>query len=657
MKSRLLLLVPTVLVLALVALGCRSMLAESGESSSTGAASSTTAASNANTAGGYFVDGSNDVDGGGPPPTPTEEEAEGEATQSHFRAIQLDPNFEDTAGPKFLKAADMDGDGLLDAVSGHNQSQAVQLHLQRRDENGAISFKTVNLGGTMPVTVIGGIDIADMDQDGALDIVVLVKHTGITAMCLTGDPNEDMFTGLIMILFSPGPDGDITDGDQWMQVRLQDSHPTYNHRWGAAVESGRAKDYPENGGYTSIAVGDIDQDGFPDIVATSNVPERDCGSELNAVEVWFNPGLGAAIHNATLPQVRDGTHIDIETEGPAALNTRNDLDFWYPIWVMGEMPLTLAGLNGDVDPILNDAGELVDPATGLVTIIDVAQVKGCALSDVDDDGDLDIVTVWGDAISQNVRWHRNPLVEQGADALVQGIMFDTNGLNADTNGVAVTFGQSIATLATTWERRPIGSVDGNVGAVVIADMDNDGYDDVFVRDGDSNVAMWFRRPTTDDSIDPEFPPDSSGAGNDGTPVPDRFNFPWQVYAIDAYDKYIPNGIAAGDLTGDGLTDVTVAVGGALYWYDHTKVESGSPFDEWGRDFVLDDTKLNGTTDDPTDLDFADDGTLINNLLVVDIDADGVNDILATFDRRVEGGLHDDTIIWFRNTLFDDASAE
>ena len=43
---------------------------------------------------------------------------------------------------------------------------------------------------------------------------------------------------------------------------------------------------------------------------------------------------------------------------------------------------------------------------------------------------------------------------------------------------------------------------------------------------------------------------------------------------------------------------------------------------------------------------------MNNLLIVDIDDDGVNDIVATLDRRVNSGLADDAIIWFRNTLFD-----
>lgn len=657
MKARLPLLFVMLLSVAVVVMGCRSFLADSGstDASATDATATDTSGSGGD---GFFVDGSHDIVGGGPPPTPDETQNTGEKTQSHFRAIQLDPTFEDTAGPKFLAAADMNGDGLLDVVSGHNQSQALQLHLQQRDANGAISFRTVNLAGNMPVTIIAGVKIADIDQDGGMDIVMLVKHTGITALCLDGEPNEDMFTGMIVILFSPYPDGDLTDGEQWMQVRLQDSHPAFNHRWGAQVAGDRAKDFPEDGGYTSLAVGDLDNDGFPDIVATSNVPERECGTQLNTVEVWYNPGNDPSPRNPAISKARDGLHVDIATEGPPSLTTRDDLDFWYPVFVLGVFPITVPGMAGDLDPILDNSGAVVDPVTGLVTIVDIATIKACALLDVDDDGDLDIVTGWADAISQNVRWHRNPLMEQGPDALVQGLFINTNGEAADTNGVSTPFDESIAVLSTTWERRPIGAVDGNVGALTIGDMDNDGFPDVFVRDAESNTALWFRRPTLDDGIDPQFPPDNPDtATGDNTPTPDRFDFPWQVFAMDAYDQFRPNGIATGDLTNDGQTDAVVAVGGALFWYDHTTTESNSPLDQWGRDFVLDDTKLNGTTDDPTDIDFANDGTLINQMLVVDLDGDGVNDILATFDRRVNGGLTDDTIVWFRNTLFDDTTGE
>ncbi|RME37572.1 MAG: hypothetical protein D6788_09155, partial [Planctomycetota bacterium] len=77
--------------------------------------------------GGAPIEGSDNVD------LPAEE------TRSFFTAFQVDPTAEDTAGPKFVVAADIDQDGLLDLVSAWNQSQPVQLHLQRRDAAGNIS--------------------------------------------------------------------------------------------------------------------------------------------------------------------------------------------------------------------------------------------------------------------------------------------------------------------------------------------------------------------------------------------------------------------------------------------------------------------------------------------------------------------------------------
>ena len=50
----------------------------------------------------------------------------------------------------------------------------------------------------------------------------------------------------------------------------------------------------------------------------------------------------------------------------------------------------------------------------------------------------------------------------------------------------------------------------------------------------------------------------------------------------------------------------------------------------------------------------DDGTIINDLTIVDLDGDGFGDILGTLDRRVASGLADDALIWFRNTLGDQA---
>ena len=44
------------------------------------------------------------------------------------------------------------------------------------------------------------------------------------------------------------------------------------------------------------------------------------------------------------------------------------------------------------------------------------------------------------------------------------------------------------------------------------------------------------------------------------------------------------------------------------------------------------------------------GTQVNALLVVDLDADGANDVIATFDRSGLSGLTNDALVWFRNRL-------
>jgi hypothetical protein len=89
----------------------------------------------------------------------------GEATRSFFKSFQIDPELEDSAGPKFVVAADIDQDGLMDLVSGWNQSQPIQVHLQRRSANDTISFRTITVAGTSPVGVIAGVEVGRINDD------------------------------------------------------------------------------------------------------------------------------------------------------------------------------------------------------------------------------------------------------------------------------------------------------------------------------------------------------------------------------------------------------------------------------------------------------------------------------------------------------------
>ena len=80
-----------------------------------------------------------------------------EETRSFFTAFQIDPVEEDSAGPKFVAAGDVDQDGLTDLVSAWNQSQPIQLHLQRRDPAGNISLRAITLAGTTPIAIVAGL--------------------------------------------------------------------------------------------------------------------------------------------------------------------------------------------------------------------------------------------------------------------------------------------------------------------------------------------------------------------------------------------------------------------------------------------------------------------------------------------------------------------
>jgi len=206
-----------------------------------------------------------------------------------------------------------------------------------------------------------------------------------------------------------------------------------------------------------------------------------------------------------------------------------------------------------------------------------------------------------------------------------------------------------------WEdrERPIGQVDTDADIIAVGDLDGDNFDDVLVRSTNGQVVQWFRRPNSL-TVQPEFPP------ND--PVPDRFNFPWPVFTLTEFENQEPEAIAIGDITGDGLNEVMVAVEGSVLWFDGTQ---GTVFDPWAPSTIIQDTTGEddgtlaggGPTSTPpgsgVGVTEVDTSTHVNALLVVDLDADGKNDVVGTLDRRSDSGLSDDRLVWYRNTRSDD----
>ena len=291
-------------------------------------------------------------------------------TRSTFSAIQIDPRSEDSAGPQFVVAEDLNEDGLLDLVSAWNQSQPVQLHLQHRTIAGEVSFETITLAGSVPAVAVAGLAVTDFDQDTHLDIAVLLKETLLAdPECIDSEMPDEGLSGLILLYLGPNDPNQANQALAWEEIEVSASF---------LQGTGDALSGPETGGFTSMAVGDVDGDGDMDIVVAWNSA---CGDEGATDVVWFANGGAAAVHNR--------------------------------VWGVTRIP----------DPF--PKGEAV---------------KDVALGDIDRDGDLDIVATFPYAPAMNVRWYRNPTVDVPDDVHISDGSWQTGTIaqiatGADTIGL------------------------------------------------------------------------------------------------------------------------------------------------------------------------------------------------------------------------------
>ena len=231
-------------------------------------------------------------------------------------------------------------------------------------------------------------------------------------------------------------------------------------------------------------------------------------------------------------------------------------------------------------------------------------VKDVGLGDIDRDGDLDIVATFPDAAAMNIRWYRNPAVDVPDDFHI-------------SDG--------------SWQTGTVAQIATGADTVELADIDLDGIIDVVVRSTNGRLLQWLKGPP----------------GPTTSPVR---SIPWQVYSLAEFVDRTPEAMVVGDLNLDGQLEVIASAGGGLVWFD----SQGAPtvYDQWIEELIIDDqsgTDGVTTTDPSVDPQEIAGTSFMNSILVTDLDGDGANDLVVTFDRTRLSGLTNDALVWFRNT--------
>lgn len=299
---------------------------------------------------------------------------------------QADPVLEATAGAKVVVAAqlnDDNGDGVIDGndwidfVSGSDESQPVQIHL---NQGGGRSFRTLTVAGGGPIARLIDIKVADLDLDGRPDLAVLVNDTGFTPV------QGAKLRGAVVLVFAPP---DPTDALSWSTVTIAQPFVL-----------------PCDGtGMTGFDVADFDLDGLPDLALGSNEE----GDVEKYIRLYRNPGppVGAEVRDLKYRNNWTASVITIDAVPFRSLKAA-DIDGDGDLDVVATFPTAKTyNTRWLINPAIpNGAAAVGNPWARKV--VGQQQDGGDFLdvADIDGDGDPDVVVA---KVAEGlVQWFENP---------------------------------------------------------------------------------------------------------------------------------------------------------------------------------------------------------------------------------------------------------
>nr|WP_257469951.1 FG-GAP-like repeat-containing protein [Prochlorococcus marinus] len=532
-----------------------------------------------------------------------------------------DPTFATTViatsadNPHEVFIADMDSDGDLDIISTSVNDSTVAWY----ENNGAAdpSFAATNIATN--VSGAHGIHVDDMDADGDMDIVI-ASFTDDTVRWYENNGAADPTWSAANIATSIDGARDIEvldldkDGDLDVMVTAQDADSiSYWLNNGAADPSWSGQnlfssefDKPHN-----IAIGDVDNDGYLDVVSSShndhkialhNVDQTaTAGSDYTSTSGTLKISAGATSGTFTIPVLADS--ISEAEEVVTVKFTRPSNAFVSPTDGLSDSNnyVTTARLT------ITDDDALTFTASDIATSADGAQdVK---VADMDGDGDLDIVSA--SPLDDTIAWYENDgaanptftaanIYTSATEARnIHIVDLDGDGdldiVGAGSGNDVVGWLENDGAANPTFSNEILATSADGAHDVYVADLDGDGDLDIVSASINDDTIAWYEN---NGAADPSFTAADIATNAD--------------YAL---------GVHIADMDGDGDLDIVSAsqLDDTIAWYEN-------------------DGAANPTF---TAADIATSADHATSLYVADMDGDGDMDILSSSEN-------DDTIAWYEN---------